>query len=69
MPDISLCKNEECPRKKSCFRFMAKPKAVWQSYQGFNHRNGECEYFIDASKYPHYRMRNNSELKGVSRDS
>lgn len=35
MPDISLCDNESCSQKEKCFRFMAKPDPVWQSYANF----------------------------------
>lgn len=35
MPDISMCKNESCPLRGSCYRFMAEPNSWRQSYAGF----------------------------------
>ena len=32
MPDISMCRDHECPLKDSCYRFTAKPDPHWQSY-------------------------------------
>ncbi len=44
MPDITLCMNQECPKKESCYRFMAIPD-VLQSYASFP--GGEdCDHFM-----------------------
>jgi hypothetical protein len=44
MPDITMCTNEECPLKKSCYRFMGIP-SQWQSFSHFS--GGEnCEAYI-----------------------
>jgi len=32
MPDISMCKTEECPLHETCYRFTATPNGHWQSY-------------------------------------
>ena len=32
MPDITMCKYEECPIKNKCHRYTAKPWALGQSY-------------------------------------
>lgn len=34
MPDISMCRNEKCPVKTKCYRYMAMPNG-WQSYANF----------------------------------
>ena len=50
MPDITMCAEDDCPRRHKCYRYMAKPNTPWQSY--FNAtRKGiidyeHCEYFI-----------------------
>lgn len=31
IPDITMCKYE-CPKHKSCYRFIAKPSVYWQAY-------------------------------------
>ena len=35
MPDISMCKTVECPRRKACYRYVAAP-ALRQSYTRFD---------------------------------
>ena len=32
MPDITMCKDDECPSRKDCYRFMAEPNPRRQSY-------------------------------------
>jgi len=32
MPDICMCKDEDCPSRKSCYRFMAIRSSPLQSY-------------------------------------
>jgi len=44
MPDITMCSNNYCPKKKKCYRYMAVPN-MWQSYCKFDYR-GACDYFI-----------------------
>jgi len=44
MPDISMCCNLDCPVKKKCYRWMAKPDK-WQSYAEFD-GGKKCKYFI-----------------------
>jgi hypothetical protein len=41
MPDISMCKNENCIKKESCYRFNAIPSR----YQSF----ADFDYEIDKS--------------------
>ena len=45
MPDIALCKNENCPSKDSCYRYTAKP-SCHQVYAKFTVLPGQdrCEY-------------------------
>ena len=50
MPDISMCSNDECPLKNSCYRFMATPSEYMQSYTKFNFevKNNHimCNHFV-----------------------
>ena len=32
MPDITMCKGEDCPVKEYCYRYTAVPTPQWQSY-------------------------------------
>jgi hypothetical protein len=55
MPDISMCENEDCPLKYSCYRYMAEPSEWWQSYADFKpDEKGECKdhlpVIIDPTK-------------------
>jgi hypothetical protein len=59
MPDISMCLNEHCPLRKTCYRFTAKP-SYYQSYSMFhfniNDKNKPtCEFYCPAknpAKHP-----------------
>ena len=50
MPDISMCNNNSCPSKISCYRFMAKPSSPYQWYSTFEVPEGKdrCDDFIEA---------------------
>lgn len=49
MPDISMCRNEQCLAKEKCYRYMAKPSQR-QAYMDFRPTDDgdECEDFIQA---------------------
>ena len=58
MPDISLCKNNNCTLRVNCFRFLAEPNEYRQSYGSFEpNENNECSNFVDFSKHPHHKLR------------
>ena len=43
MVDISMCENQKCPLKLTCYRFNAKPSS-YQSYVDFKpDKDGKCE--------------------------
>ena len=53
MPDISMCKGEDCTIKETCYRFKATPNEYRQSYftnpplDGVDiDGNSNCEYYI-----------------------
>lgn len=47
MPDISMCKNESCSIKEKCYRFMAAPNPMWQSYSIFRQNEDQtCDFFL-----------------------
>jgi hypothetical protein len=35
MPDISMCANEECTLRETCYRFVATPNPFRQSYSDY----------------------------------
>lgn len=51
MPDISMCPGTDCPKKETCYRFMATP-SDYQSY--FIHspikEDGECDHYWEIVK-------------------
>lgn len=44
MPDITMCRNKDCPKKLACYRWCAVPDR-WQSYSSFTYSGGECKHF------------------------
>lgn len=58
MPDITICKNEKCPLKSKCYRYMARPNSIHQSYGCFPvGKKGKgkkaipyCEFFYEIDK-------------------
>jgi len=45
MPDISMCENQTCPLKETCYRFKAIPN-THQSYADFKpDEKGKCDYY------------------------
>jgi len=52
MPDITMCKNHDCPVADKCWRYGCPPKEKGQSYQVFepqkdNEEEFECDGFIE----------------------
>jgi len=49
MPDISMCKNQDCPSRERCYRFTAKSRGDNQSYANFAPGIGhvKCDDFMD----------------------
>ena len=47
MPDITMCLNDKCSKRKGCHRYMAIPDKYAQSYSMFDcENNEEHNYFI-----------------------
>lgn len=47
MPDITMCKGNDCKRKDNCYRHVAKPTPHWQSYFVDTPLKGkDCEYYL-----------------------
>ncbi len=45
-PDISMCQNQTCSKRMTCYRFRAIPNEFRQSYGMFKpNKEGECEYY------------------------
>jgi hypothetical protein len=57
MPDISMCINEGCPVKLTCYRYTATPTEYRQAYMFFKWDDTGCDHFwpngepnVDASR-------------------
>jgi hypothetical protein len=47
MPDITMCKGNDCPLKESCYRYTATPDDLWQSYfmnPPYDEEKKECDH-------------------------
>ena len=46
MPDITMCRDDGCPKKDTCYRYTAEPTPRRQSYFSEPPLEGEeCEYY------------------------
>ena len=46
MPDITMCPGGDCPHKEKCYRFMAKPHIINQSYfVDPPNKQDKCDYY------------------------
>jgi hypothetical protein len=52
MADITMCSNMECDLRLRCYRYMAEPDDLMQSFALFNPRGVDCDWFIQV---PHKR--------------
>ena len=48
MPDITMCKGDDCPLKENCYRCTATPDDLWQSYfinPPYDEEKKECDHY------------------------
>ena len=65
MPDISMCKNKDCPSKRDCYRYRAIPDEV-QVYSEFDPADKtSCEQFIPVLSYPKYLVRSMTDANRI----
>lgn len=60
MADISMCKGENCLLKESCYRFLAEPNTIRQTYLSespYNKETKSCTYYWKVS------LKNNKIIK------
>ena len=48
MADISMCKNENCEKKETCYRYKAEPNENYQMYNEFKY------ICVDFNRYKWY---------------
>ena len=47
-PDIAMCKNKNCSKKDTCYRYKAKPNPYRQSYMSFGEDGESCYAYIEC---------------------
>ncbi len=45
MPDITMCDGKECPVKKKCYRYTAKPSEYQSYFVEAPIKDGKCDYY------------------------
>ena len=51
MPDITLCTNDDCPKKWNCYRYLCVSESPRQSYALFEpDKNGNCDFYREIKK-------------------
>lgn len=51
MPDITMCKDNQFPKRHDCWRYTTVPSEALQSYFMSSPRIGdECDYFSEVEK-------------------
>lgn len=63
MPDIMMCVNEECNKRKNCYRYRAIPQEFGQSYACFQDRG--CTFFWEIEKGQKVRAMDEIENNGT----
>ena len=59
MPDITMCKGDNCPIKETCYRFAATPSKWRQSYFAETpiKEDNTCDHFMEIWDKSKERMR------------
>jgi hypothetical protein len=69
MVDYTLCKDNKCPIKKACFRYMVSP-GTYQSYfteTPYDIKDNKCEYFIRMNAVKSEDIMENKAVKMAER--
>ena len=49
--DITMCFGEDCPIKKDCIRYVAKPEQYQSYFTEIPYKDGKCDCFRDCKGY------------------
>lgn len=50
MPDICMCRNDNCVAREKCYRYCAVPTPHWQTYFAELDTKEKCEHFWPLQK-------------------
>lgn len=68
MPDFTICTNKNCPVQDGCYRFLAKPNELHQSFAVFHplidaHDNFvDCDYFKPLPEFEKKKKNSNKQF-------
>ena len=66
MPDITKCEGASGPIKEECYRFLALPSGILQSYFAPPYTDGGCEYFLRVSKKDKLEQKEQEAQDGIT---
>ena len=55
MPDMTMCKGEDCEARVTCYRFTATPSKHQSYFMGTPDINGGCEYYINHKSFRQWK--------------
>ena len=50
MPDISMCKGNDCKLKETCYRYKAKPSEYQSYFIDAPFKDGDCSHYWEIVK-------------------
>ena len=50
MPDITMCNGNNCPVKKKCYRYTAKPSEYQSYFIEAPFKDGKCDHYWEIVK-------------------
>lgn len=60
IPDITMCRNEECSKKEKCYRYTAIPSRIQSFFSPYPDEKG-CEYFY-CNQSMKYKENSNGKM-------
>jgi len=63
MPDITMCKGQNCPLKENCYRYKAKPSLYQSYFMEAPFKNRECNHYWEIVKSKIDKLRSNTTKK------
>lgn len=65
MPDISMCRDHDCPSRAKCYRYRAAPAPFWQAFGTFPRDDGwqRCLWFMPLPRNPDRPLLDISEIE------
>ena len=63
MPDITMCKGNDCPLKENCYRYKAKPCEYQSYFMEAPYKDDDCSHYLEMSSKPSKKLDKNSKSK------